>query len=64
LKGKTLTVHLDPDNKLTLQEYTTDTYVNFIQESIGSDTAIRKMRIKHGPYGCLRSFVLPVCWAV
>jgi hypothetical protein len=33
LKGKTLTVHLDPDNKLTLQEYTTDTYVNLYKKA-------------------------------
>jgi hypothetical protein len=33
LKGKTLTVHLDPENKVTLQEYTTETYVNLYKKA-------------------------------
>jgi hypothetical protein len=33
LKGKTLTVHLDPDNKVTLPEYTTETYVNLYKKA-------------------------------
>jgi hypothetical protein len=33
LKGKILTVHLDPDNKVTSQEYTTETYVNLYKRA-------------------------------
>lgn len=33
LKGKTLIVHLDPDNKVTLKEYTTETYVNLYKKA-------------------------------
>jgi hypothetical protein len=33
LNGKTLTVYLDPDNKVTLPEYTTETYVNLYKKA-------------------------------